>query len=137
MHDCDLDAATCSLNLAFNLSVRHLWEYLSDPLDGLLYRHVALGNSLENVTLVLRRPIVDVPHSKLDAREPVSDATQSLHHPILLLWLPSHPFTLSDLRLGIFPKWNAKDDPSSLLGPSLSLPLLVSLPLVRPSSSRS
>jgi hypothetical protein len=134
MHNGYLDTSISSLNLTFNLGISQLREHFSNSLNCLSEGHgVSLSCSLENVGLVLgtRVLVVDVPHSELDAREPVANSVDSLSHPVLLLSLLSScsAFSIrsSYLRLRIFAKWYAKDDPPSFLSPSLPFSFLLSL----------
>ena len=134
MHNSDLDTSVSSLNLALDLSVGHLRENFSDSLDSLSKRHrIPLSYSLENVGLVLWSIlVVDVPHGELNSREPVSNSIDTLSHPVLLLSLLSSSPSLRsrNLRLWILSKWKSENDSPRLLGPSLTFPLLISLPLL-------
>lgn len=142
MHDSNLDAASGPLDLPLDLSISHLWEDFSDSLDGLFNGDlIAPCCSLENVALILggSSAMIDITHSKLDAREPVANSVEGRHHPVLRrLLLPSPiSFTsLSYLRLRILTKRNPKYDPSCFLCSSFSFSLLLSLPLLSPPSSR-
>ena len=143
MHNSYLDTSVSSLNLTLNLIIGHLRKHFSNSLDGLGEGHsVSLSCPLEKVWLVLGSSrvlvVAHVPHGELDPREPVTHPVHSLCHPVLLLGWLSSSSALSirscNLRLRILTEWDAKDDPSCFLSPSLPFSLLLSLSLLSSAS---